>query len=62
MVCDYCQSLHTIFEIKKDGLCKKCQIYLIPTHERKSKKLRLIIGGQNEIHRGDSNSGHGKSS
>jgi hypothetical protein len=51
MVCDLCQSEHTIFEIKKDGLCKNCQKYLIPTFLRKQQKAvkpYLIKGGQYE--------------
>ncbi len=48
MLCELCQSQHTIFEPKKDGLCPKCQEYLIPAHVRKEARTRkpyLIKGG-----------------
>ncbi len=48
MVCELCQSEETLFELKKEGLCKECQKYLVPTFLRKTARpiLTLIEGGQ----------------
>jgi hypothetical protein len=62
--CQFCHELTLASELK-ESLCPCCQKYLIPAFMRKqekTKKLYLIKGGKNEIHRGDPNSGHGKSS